>query len=250
MYCPKCASQIVEAQRFCRNCGLKLDLIVDAVEGKPRLPLDFENIKRDLRDLGASLRAGFEEASAVIKNTKRLDQQSTPQTQPPQIVLPDLAKELKKAVRRVNEAETRKRSLQKATLSILGGSAWMVVWYQILTAITPEMIAHIESLILQANPQLTAINLEMFLPIVHKFWLLGLIPVAKGVAHLFNGLFFAPKPEPEAPPQYFYVQPGMPPPPAYASAIHTPSTHELEPQTISQAKPSVTEDATLRFETK
>jgi hypothetical protein len=117
MFCPKCASEIVGGQRFCRGCGLKLDLIVDAVEGKPRLPLDFETIKRDLRDLGSSLRSTFEEATGAVKNTKRLDVQPTPYgaPPPPQIVLPDLAKELKKAVRRVNNAEARKRSLQKAT---------------------------------------------------------------------------------------------------------------------------------------
>lgn len=250
MFCPKCAIQIVEGQRFCRGCGLKLDLIVDAVEGKSRLPLDFETIKRDLRDLGSSLRVGFEEASSAIKNTKRLDRRPAPVAQQSQIILPDLAKELKKAANKVNAAESRKRSLQKATVSILGGSAWMLVWNQILNAITPEMITTIEQAIHQTHPGLVTINLTVFLPIIQNLWLLGLIPVAKGVAHLFNGIFFAPKIEPESPPQYSYVQPGMPPPPAYASAIPDPSTNDLENQAIPQPKQSVTEDATLRFEAK
>ncbi|MGH9841066.1 MAG: hypothetical protein ACREEM_20105 [Blastocatellia bacterium] len=248
MYCPRCASQAVEGQRFCRTCGMNLGLILDAAENRPRGVLDFETIKRDLRDLGASLRAGFDEASSAIKNTKRLDQQPAPYGQQPQLILPDLAKELKKAVGKVNAGESRKRSLQKATLSIFGGGAWMLVWKQILNAITPEMITTIEQAILQANPRLVSINLTVFLPIIQNLWLLGLIPVAKGVAHLFNGIFFAPKPEPESPPQYYFVQPGVPLPPAYASAIPDPSTNDPEHQAVPNYKPSVTEDATLRFE--
>ena len=42
MFCPKCASAVVAGQRFCRNCGLKLDVIVDAIEGKSRAPFDFD----------------------------------------------------------------------------------------------------------------------------------------------------------------------------------------------------------------
>ncbi len=250
LYCPRCASQAVEGQRFCRNCGMNLGLILDAAENKPRGALDFETIKRDLRDLGSSLRAGFEEASSAIKNTKRLDQQPAPYGPQPQVTLPDLTNELKKAARKVNAAESRKRSLQKATLSIFGGGAWMVFWKHTLGSITWQMIVTIEEAILRANPRLGSVNLHVFLPIIYNLWLLGLIPVAKGVAHLFNGIFFAPKPEPESPPQYYFVQPGMPPPPAYASAIPDPSTNDLENQAIPQHKPSVTEDATLRFEAK
>ena len=38
-------------------------------------------------------------------------------------------------------------------------------------------------------------------PVIRMLWLLGLIPVARGVAHLLNGIFFAPKPEKEPEPQ-------------------------------------------------
>lgn len=248
IYCPKCASTAVEGQRFCRSCGTNLGVILDAMEGK-RGPLDFETLKRDLRDLGSSLRSGFEEASAAIKNTKRLDQRHVPSSQPQQVLLPDLSKELKKAVRKVNAADSRKLSLQKGTLSLFGGGVFMYVWYHVLEAATrSEVISNLERIIVQAAPQMEGINIGAFAPLVQTLWLLGLIPVAKGVAYLVNAIFFAPKPEPEPAPQIIYSQPVMQAPPNYASSIPDPSTNELENQSAPRPGQSVTEDATLRFE--
>src|SRR5262245_21572577 len=132
-FCPKCASPTVQGQHYCRSCGTNLRVILDAIENK-RSPIDFETLKRDLRDLGSSLRSGFEEASTKIKNTKRLDQQPPPAGQQGAVLLPDLSRELKKAVRKVNAADSRKLSFQKATLSLLGGGAYMYVWYHVLQA--------------------------------------------------------------------------------------------------------------------
>jgi hypothetical protein len=85
-----------------------------------------------------------------------------------------------------------------------------------------------------------------------------LIPISRGVAHLINGIFFAPKPEQEpqisfkpdfAPPsaqQSF--QPAQATQPAYASAVANPATNSLEIETPLQT--SVNEDQTLRFEAK
>lgn len=266
MYCPKCAVEAAPTQRFCRSCGTNLGLIVDAVEGKQRGPIDFETLKNDLRELGSSLRAGFEQASAGFKNTKRLDQ--TPPSQmnqpgnfpPPQVVLADMARDLKSFTKhevkwrlnKVRTASTRKYSLQQATLSILGGGAWMVIWQNLLDeAFGSGLLNSLEALILQK----TRWEVVGLVPIFRMLWLLGLIPVAKGVAHLINGIFFAPKPEDQAeepefqPPTYAY-------PPSYAtpispmspaSHIASPTTNELNEKVAAQAQSSVTEDATLRF---
>jgi len=248
MYCPRCSSQIVDNQRFCRNCGLKLDLIVDAVEGRARGPLDFENLKRDLRDLGSNLRAGFEEAHSAIKKTKKLDKNPTPPTPAVQQVLPaDWARELNKVVTKVRAAHTRKYSLQQATLSIFGGAAWMAVWYNLLDAATRSgLLNNLETIIMEK----TDTPIFGLVPVMQMTWLLGLIPVARGVAHLINGIFFAPKIEKETqapagfPPSY--VQPA----PAYVSAVVGVATSDLEKEPSHHPQSSVTEDATLRFEPK
>ncbi len=46
------------------------------------------------------------------------------------------------------------------------------------------------------NPDLG--GLTGLVPIFKLLWIIGLLPVAKGFAHLINGIFFAAKPEPEA----------------------------------------------------
>ncbi len=273
MYCPKCAAQAVPNQRFCRSCGTNLGVILDAIDGKQPGPIDFEALKNNLRELGANLRAGFEQASAQIKNTKRLDQTPlTPMNQqmnqagnfpPPQVVLADMARDLKSFTKhevkwrlnKVRTADSRKYSLQQATLSIFGGGAWMVVWNILLgEANGSGLLTSLETLILQK----TRWEVVGLVPIFRMLWLLGLIPVAKGVAHLLNGIFFAPKPEaqdeePEfQPPTYMYSVPYSAPVSAVSPASHiATTTNELNEKATAQAQPSVTEDATLRFgETK
>ncbi len=247
MYCPNCATQAVDGQRFCRNCGANLGAILDAAEGK-RGPLDFENLKRDLRDLGASLRSGFEDARAAIKETKKLKPQPAPAAPPHQVAMPNLSREMEKALKKVKAAHTRKYSFQQATISIFGGGAWMAVWYHLLnTAAESGLLRNLELIILQK----AEVPLFGLIPVVQMLWLLGLIPVARGVAHLINGIFFAPpKPEKEPAAQPSFTPSYVQPAPAYVSAVDAPTTGELANDPNRQPQSSVTEDATLRFEPK
>jgi len=260
MYCPKCASQIADNQNYCRNCGLKLHLIVDAIEDRPpRGQFDFETLKRDLRDLGSSLRAGFEEAHTAIKNTRKLNKTPAPPAPAgPQDWLREISKatwshEFSKALKKMKVAHSRKYSLQQATLSIFGGGAMMAVWYYLLEAATnSQLLQNLEMIILEKTGTLVV----GLVPVIQMLWLLGLIPVARGVAHLINGIFFAPKPEKE--PQIAFTpnfapnsaQSYIQPTPAYVSAVADSATNDLETGRTPQPQMSVTEEATLRFEPK
>lgn len=272
MYCPKCAAESVPGQRFCRNCGTNLGVILDAVEGKQPGAIDFEALKTNLRELGSNLRAGFEQASSGFKNTKRLDQNSpvgSPASfPPPQVVLADMARDLKssirkevsKGLRKVRVANSRKYSLQQGALAIFSGGALMAVWNILLNEANGSgLLASLESLILQK----TQWEIVGLVPVIRQLWLLGLIPAAKGVAHLLNGIFFAPKLEelemeepPDQQPGYYYPTYGTP---AYgapvsavppASHIAASTTNELNEKMGGVAQPSVTEDPTMRFGAK
>ena len=264
MFCPRCSNQIAENQNYCRNCGLKLHLIVDAIQDKPsRAQFDFETLKRDLRDLGSSLRAGFEEA---IKNTRKLKKNAPPASQQ------DLSREVSKAVwshevsevlkhhvnkalKKTKVAHSRKYSFQQAALSIFGGGATMAVWYYVLEAA-------VDSGLLQNLEQIIAGKIEApvvgLVPVIRMLWMLGLIPVARGVAHLINGIFFAPKPDKEPEPQIGFTPDFAPTPaqnhiqpqPAHVSAVADPATNSLESERTPQPQISVTDDPTLRFEPK
>jgi len=258
MFCPKCASQIADNQRYCRNCGLKLDVIVDAIEDRPRGQFDFETLKRDLRDLGSSLRAGFEEAHTAIKNTRKLNKPSAPAAAPtsPQDWLREMSKtvwshEFSKALKKMKLAHSRKYSLQQAALSIFSGGALMTVWYYLLEAATNSgLLSNLETIIMEK----TETPIFGLVPVIQSLWLLGLIPVARGVAHLFNGIFFAPKiekePEPQAGFAPDFAQSYIQSTPAYVSAVADAATSDLETERNPKPQMSVTEDATLRFESK
>ncbi len=248
MYCPRCSSQSIEGQRFCRSCGMNLGLILDALEGKQRGPLDFEALKQDLRELGANLRTGFEEANIVIKRTKRLDQQGNPQAQPGMTAqMPVWSREFNKALRKVKAANTRKYSLQQSALNIFTGGAMVGAWYYILGAAADSgLIQSLEQVILtETGHQVTGIA-----QVVRLLWVLGLIPIAKGVAHLFNGIFFVPKAiEEETAPQVVQTVPGFSSSymPSYSSPVDEIDTNELNRKEKAASQSSIVEDDTIRF---
>ena len=193
MYCPKCSSPATEGQRYCRQCGTNLGAIVDAMEGR-RGPVDFERLKGDLKDLGASLRTGFEQAHQEFKKTqhfssrqhekrkRRADRWAAKSDEtaaandvavvPP----PDKPK---------RSRESRRYHLQKGILSIFSGSAVTGAYYLLLqTAAQSGLLASLERIVLDANPNLTGL-----LPVAQMLWVFGLIPVATGLGHLVTAMF-------------------------------------------------------------
>lgn len=265
MFCPKCAAQTVQGQRFCRNCGTNIGVIVDAIDGKQqRGPVDFESLKNDLRELGSNLRVGFDQ----FRGTHRLDKQGAAPTQPAPMPpgVAEMAQELRKAVKRDIEkqvsrglrktriAHSRMYSLQKAALSLFGGGAMLFAWRYLLQH-SPKLIRSIEDVVFQQ----TGAQIEGIDQVISVLWVLAFIPIASGVAHLINGIFFAPKREElmaEEPafqeqPGYVYSMPYPAPVSAVPPASHIANntTNELNQATVAAvAQPSVTEDATLRFE--
>jgi hypothetical protein len=263
MYCPRCANQIAENQNFCRNCGLKLDVIVDAIHDKPRGQFDFESLKRDLRDLGSSMRSGWEVAQTKFKDTRKLKKNAPPQDWSREIskavwsheVSEVIKHHISKAIKKSKAARSRKYSFQQAALSIFGGGAIMTVWYYVLEAAANSGLLQNLELIIMDKTESPIFGL---VPVVRMLWMLGLIPVARGVAHLINGIFFAPKPEREPEPQTGFspdfaptpAQNHIQSPPAFVSAVADPATNNLESEPTPQPQVGVTEDTTLRFEPK
>ncbi len=275
MYCPKCAAQTIPGQRFCRNCGANIGVIVDAIENKQRGPIDFETLKSDLRELGTNLRAGFEQ----FKGTHRLDKPQAaqmPASIQPQYMAANIAQEIhqsikndiergiNKGLRKTRIANSRKYSLQQGMLSIFGGGAALFAWNALLNN-AGTLIASIEKIVLQE----TGAPIQGLAPAIQVLWVLATIPIARGVAHLINGIFIVPKqqelsePVAEYQPQSYGFSPPYATPayatPAYATPVSAvpPASHiagtttnELNQKAGSLSQPSVTEEATLRLETR
>lgn len=286
MYCPRCSTKAVPGQRYCRSCGANLGAIWDAMEGK-RGQIDFETLKADLKELGMNLRVGFEQAKENFKaqtNKLNLPNQTVQQNwrgagqpQPPvppatgatpattTATLPPLVeremrktlKDLRRMYNKVKLANTRKHSLQQGTLALLSGGATLVAWKMLLQTAGASGFLNNLSRIIQEQ---TGVGLWGIEPVIQMLWVLALIPVARGVAHIINGIFFAPSPDElaaesdilDAPAPMFYYQPQ---PQAMPSAVETPSaisTNELERDTnsipVAKQPASIVEDETRRFE--
>lgn len=287
MYCPKCASQAVEGQRFCRQCGTNLGIIVDAMDGR-RGPIDFDSLKEDLRQLGQSLRSSFEEASREIKKTKHQHKQHWHKSDWNRVG--DVAQTAASAgaaaatdavaavrtsddrlstkpipikIKRVRGGSSRQHSFQQALLSIFSGGATSAVLYYFLnTAADSGFLLSLEQLILRES----GAPLVGLVPIFQSLWMLGLVPVAKGVAHLFNGIFFPANPTEDpadlvvqeinerlvaAQPIRSYIPPVRTSASAEsdsAPAAAAPDTDELNRQPGFTSFGSVTEDPTARFD--
>ena len=200
MYCPKCSSPATESQRFCRQCGTNLGVILDAMDGK-RNPVDFEKLKGDLKELGTSLRAGFEQAHQEIKKNHKVDwQQQRNQFRHKNRDLAntvkDVVTETKAAVLSTPEIQnlieskknrwyktSRQYHFQQAILKILSGGALSGAWYFLLnSAANSGLLQGIEKVILQNQPDLTGA-----IPVIQMLWVLGLVPVAQGIGHLVAG---------------------------------------------------------------
>jgi hypothetical protein len=199
MFCPKCANPASEGQRYCRQCGTNLGAIVDAMEGR-RGPVDFERVKSDLKDLGTSMRAGLEQVHQEFKKKQNEHRKRYREEYPNW--MSDIAQSASTVANDVTTAcfsssskakpkrsrESRRYHLQKGILSIFTGGASAGAYYFILnTAFQSGLLANLEQLILQRNPNLTGL-----VPVVQMMWVLCLIPVATGIGHLINGMFFAP----------------------------------------------------------
>jgi hypothetical protein len=258
MFCPKCASPANEGQRYCRQCGTNLGVIVDAMDGR-RSPADFERVKSDLVDLGKSLRSGFEQVQQEFKkkqheHRKRHHEQNSNWVS-------DIAQTASTAANDVTTAlfstskpkppakpkrsrESRRYHLQKGILSIFTGSASAGVYYWLLyTAAQSGLLENLERIVLQRNPDLRGL-----VPVIQMLWVFCLIPVATGIGHLINGMFFAPseaelkaaeaasETQTDAQPNAFQPAPAFTAPPQR-------TTNEINPDFSGGY--SVTEDATL-----
>ena len=257
MYCPNCSNPATEGQRFCRQCGTNLGAIVDAMEGR-RGPVDFERLKSDLKDLGTSLRTGFEQAHKEFKKTQHFSRRQHGKKQQ-QHWGADVAETATAAANDITTAvftptpkpkrsrESRRYHLQKGILSIFSGSAVTGAYYLFLkTAAESGLLASLEQMVLQKNPDLTGL-----VPVVQMLWVFGLIPVATGLGHLINGVFFAPSdqelkelaaaeaalPVEAKPLPWHTVQPAL------FNASEAKVTNEFKPETATGF--SITEDPTL-----
>ena len=256
MYCPKCANPASQGQRFCRQCGTNLGAIVDAMEGR-RGPVDYERVKSDLKDLGTSMRTSLEQVHQEFKKKQHEHRKRYQEEHPNWFA--DIAQTAASAAIDVKAAcfstpamkppskskrsrESRRYHVQKGILSIFTGGASAGAYYFLLkTAAESGLLANLEQLVLQRNPNLTGL-----VPVIQMLWMFCMIPVATGIGHVINGMFFAPSEQDLKAAEGAGAAQNE----AFPNALHPPSTFTATPTRITnEISPefgyTVTEDPTL-----
>jgi hypothetical protein len=204
MFCPKCAGEATEGQRFCKACGTNLDLVNSALgrgdDTLGQLRTDLEGLKVGLMQGGKSIgEAVRREAQKYAKQNWRHGRRSrgsdpnlwwdglsqsksagtgkmTPTvTEPvdPELYLPRPKEWLK---------YSRQHNLRDGLISLLGGAASGFVLYYLGQVVIQSGV--LESL----NSRYGVRGVDQ---IVAMIWLIALIPVLKGFGQLIYALFFA-----------------------------------------------------------
>jgi hypothetical protein len=205
MFCPKCAGEATEGQKFCKACGTNLELVNNALgsgdDTLAQLRLDLDGLKVSLMQGGKSIgEAVRREAQKYSRHnwrhgrrgrrtdpniwweglnrskspeTGKIESATTSQPPDPELYLPRPKEWLK---------YSRQHNLRDGLVSLLGGGAAGFVLYYI-----GQIVIHAGVLeTLDSRYGVKGVD-----QVVAMAWLIALIPVLKGFGQLLYAIFFA-----------------------------------------------------------
>lgn len=186
MFCPKCGSQTVEGQRFCKACGTNVQLINDALRSgdssQAPFGIDVEALKKNAMDFAQSWKTGWS-GVAGGKDWHQGAHESVREMR-------EIKRKAKEEARRQNLPKPREymsyswqHSLRSGLVSLFwGGGLGIVLYYLGRTVIDSGLIRQLEE-----SSQGHVQGLE---PLVRILWLIALLPVLKGLARIIYAAFF------------------------------------------------------------
>jgi hypothetical protein len=204
MFCPTCAVEATEGQKFCKACGTNLEIVNSALgrgdDTLAQLRLDLDGLKVNLMQGGKSIgEAVKREAQKYSRHNWRhqrrprrthpnlwwegLNRQNSPETgkidaattQPPdpELYLPRPKEWLK---------YSRQHNLRDGLVSLLGGAAaGFVLYYLGQIVIQSGVLETLDS----------RYGVKGVDQVVAMAWIIALIPVLKGFGQLIYAIFFA-----------------------------------------------------------
>jgi hypothetical protein len=201
MFCPTCAVEATEGQKFCKSCGQNLEVVNNALgrddDTLAQLRMDLDGLKTGMKSIGEAVRREVQRYSRQSWRYNRrsgrhhhpnlwwegLDQSRSAETGKmtpasttpvdPELYLPRPKEWLK---------YSRQHNLRDGLISLLGGAAFGFVLYYLGQIVIQAGV--LESL--ESRYGVRGID-----QVVAMAWLIALIPVLKGFGQLIYGVFFA-----------------------------------------------------------
>ena len=193
MFCPKCGGESLETQRFCKACGTNLQLINNALSGgdSPQGPfgIDVEALAKNARDFAQSWKTSW--SGAHLKaGVNDLPGPRSGETREGRRITREIKKQAREEARRQNLPKPKdymsyswQHNLRNGLVSLFWGAGLGVVLYYLSqNAIDSGLIRHIEE---QSRGHVEGLE-----PVVRMIWLIALLPVLKGLAHIIYAAFF------------------------------------------------------------
>ena len=190
MFCPKCGSQTVEGQRFCKACGTNIQLINDAIRsGDSAHPIGFdvEALKKNAMEFAQSWKTGWH---SVAGNKEWQHESARDAAREIRMSAQAIKRKAREEVRRQNLPKPREymsyswqHNLRNGLVSLFWGTGLGIFLYYLgRTALDNGLIAQIE--------EATSKHLQGIDPVVRMLWLIALLPVLKGLARIIYAAFF------------------------------------------------------------
>ncbi len=203
MFCPQCGTESPAGQQYCRSCGANLKVIGKAVSLSEAIARSDRGPLPKIKEMMKSLK--IEQVSEDISHA--LDQMNK------EIVKTPAQETYKPWWVQFREKKTpesrREKHITKGTISLFSGIAITIFLYYLTGA-----------LVLKLPPDWIAKTPFEIEPVVHVFWLVGLLPALSGLGHIVAGLLIRAS-----------TAPGLPSTPQSPAEIDPAST-----QTITQGK--------------
>jgi hypothetical protein len=188
MFCPKCGSETLETQRFCKTCGTNLQLINDAIRTSdtPQGPfgIDVDALAKNAREFAQSWKKSWHDPKVIGVNIDRSAVESMRAARARR-------RRAREEARRQNLPKPREymsyswqHNLRSGLVSLFWGTGLGIFLYYLgKTVIDAGLVQQLEE-----NPNVHVHGLDM---VVRMMWLIALLPVLKGAARIIFASFFA-----------------------------------------------------------
>lgn len=201
-FCPKCGTESLETQRFCKSCGTNLQLINDALRtgdsGPGPFGINIDELAKNAVDFAKSWKTSWGPGQLKIERVPRGDRHASRRGENS---VDEMRERLRSSreIRRQAREEARRQNLPKpkeymsyswqhnlrnGLVSLLwGGGLGIALYYLGRTALDEGFIRNLE--------ESSRGHVQGLEPIVKLIWLIALLPVLKGLAHIIYASFFA-----------------------------------------------------------